>query len=193
MAEPLDPAVREKIIDLAKTGEFSRNGLARELAVSPATVSRVCQAEGITFDRTQTAIAVKAAQIDHSAKRAVINTRILAELSRALVRLDQPVTVRISAGNGKVHTFTDASPSPRDLRDLSTAVAQLAAAHGRLAEVDARFADQDKLAEAGSTLDQFMHAVGTRAILVRMREDGIDVDKYLNQGPTEAGRDEEQS
>lgn len=169
-----DTALSE-IRRLAEAG-VGRNEIARQIGCSPTTVTRV--APPGSFDRSSTEIAVRAAQADHARKRSEVNTRLLAEIDAAIDRLRQPVTVRIAAGK-EVLEFVDQQPGPRELRDLATAVAQLSAAHGRLAEVDARFGESERTEEALSILEDFGRGIRDRVALMDMHADGIDVDKYL--------------
>lgn len=159
MAKPFDPDVIKQIRHLIAEG-MTRNEIARTLGVSPAAVTKY--APPGSFDRSATIAATRAVQADHARKRSEVNARLLVELDAAIDRFRDPVTVRIAAGK-EVQEFIDRLPGPRDLRDLATAVGQLAAAHARLAEVDERFGERERSKEAVSVLDGFMQAVARRA------------------------------
>lgn len=89
----LSDAQREQIIDLARAGR-KRNEIAREVGVSPSTVSRLAQAEGLTFDRTQTEKATKAHVADAKARRATLSLDMLGDLETARLRIIEAANAR---------------------------------------------------------------------------------------------------
>jgi predicted transcriptional regulator len=70
---PVEADVRARIIELVEAG-FSRNAVARELKLSPSTVSKVAAEcdPPLTFDRSASAAAVAAKVADAKARRAEI-------------------------------------------------------------------------------------------------------------------------
>lgn len=116
MPAPLTPEQREAVLAAARSGA-SRNEVARQTGVSPASVTRICIAAGVSFDRTATAIAVQARVIDQKAARVNLAGNLLDDIAEARVRL---------------HRTTE----PRDFFDLARAVAVLTNAHVRIIAVD---------------------------------------------------------
>jgi predicted transcriptional regulator len=86
MALPLAPDDIVRIVSLARDG-MPRNEIARTLAVSPAAVSKHTAAAGITFDRSATEAATKAAAIDSAALRLQLANDLIADLAEARKRL----------------------------------------------------------------------------------------------------------
>ncbi|MBA9003678.1 hypothetical protein [Thermomonospora cellulosilytica] len=89
MPAPLPDDVRAAILADIKAGTKSRNQIARDHGVSPSTVTRLAQTDGLdeAFDRSQTEKATTARVADSKAGR-VDHTADLLDLSRAaLARL----------------------------------------------------------------------------------------------------------
>lgn len=76
---PITEEVRARILELARGG-MSCNGIAREVGVSPSTVSRAAKKAGVSFDRAQTAKAVEAAKVDVAALRAELALELLQDI-----------------------------------------------------------------------------------------------------------------
>ncbi|MGW7361987.1 hypothetical protein ACWGI8_00815 [Streptomyces sp. NPDC054841] len=116
MPAPLTPEQREAVLDAARSGA-SRNEVARQTGVSPASVTRICSAAGVAFDRTATAAAVEARVIDLKAARVNLAGNLLDDITEARMRLHQ-------------------TTEPRDFFDLARSVAVLTNAHVRIVGVD---------------------------------------------------------
>lgn len=88
---PVDDATKARVVQLAREGA-SRNAVAREVGVAPRTVSRICEAAEppVTFDRTQTAVAVAAHSEDAKAVRARLSQRALAKAGELLDLTEAP-------------------------------------------------------------------------------------------------------
>ena len=88
---PVEPDVRARIIELVEAG-MSRNAVARELKLSPSTVSKVAAEcdPPLTFDRSSSAAAVAAKQADAKARRAEIQLKLIDKAEDFLHSLDQP-------------------------------------------------------------------------------------------------------
>ncbi|MFF3452883.1 hypothetical protein ACFYXH_00895 [Streptomyces sp. NPDC002730] len=129
MPAPLTPEQREAVLAAARSGA-SRNEVARQTGVSPASVTRICTAAGVSFDRTATAIAVEARVIDQKAARVNLAGNLLDDVAEARVRLHR-------------------TSEPRDFFDLARSVAVLTNAHVRIISVDG---PPDESAEVGSML-----------------------------------------
>lgn len=86
---PVEAHTRARIMAMAEDG-FSRNAIARELMISPSTVSKVAAEEEITFDRSASAAAVAAKQADAKARRADIQLKLVDKAEDFLHSIDQP-------------------------------------------------------------------------------------------------------
>lgn len=89
----LSDAQRQQIVDMAEAGS-GRNEIAREVGVSPSTVSAVAKAVGLSFDRTQTEKATKAHVADAKARRATLGLEMLGDLEEARLRLAEATGAR---------------------------------------------------------------------------------------------------
>jgi hypothetical protein len=84
---------------------MSRNAVAREVKVSPSTVSKVAVEEELTFDRSVSAAAVAAKQADAKARRADIQLALIDKAEDFLHSIDQPF-LAFSFG-GKDNTYEE--------------------------------------------------------------------------------------
>lgn len=121
--KPVDELTRARILKLAREG-MARNAIAREVGVGATTVSRICKAEGVTFDRAQTAQATEAHRLDLKAERERIAERLLVEANAALDQLHAPhVVLGWYQGTATEHQLE--RPTSGDLRNyiLTAAIA----------------------------------------------------------------------
>lgn len=139
MPAPLTPEQREAVLTSARSGA-SRNEVARQTGVSPASVTRICTAAGVSFDRTATAVAVQARVIDQKAARVNLAGNLLDDITEARVRLYR-------------------TTEPRDFFDLARSVAVLTNAHVRIIGVDG---PPDESAEVGSMLGSLFKMLQAR-------------------------------
>jgi transposase-like protein len=65
---------------------YSCNAIAKQLDCLPSTVSRWASAEGLTFDRSQTTLAVRAHTVDLAEARMVLAQKLMEKASDALAR-----------------------------------------------------------------------------------------------------------
>lgn len=137
MTSPIPDDQREEVLTLARSG-LSRNEVARRTGVSTASVSRICAAAGVSFDRAPTAAAVEARIIDLKAARANLAGNLLDDVAAARMRM---------------HSATE----PRDFFDLARSVGVLANAHVRLVGVDG---PPDESAAAKGMLGALAEALG---------------------------------
>lgn len=72
---------------------YSCNAIARELDASPSTVSRWAKDEGLSFDRSQTELAVRAHMIDMAEDRVLLAKKMIVNASDSLDMLDRPFLV----------------------------------------------------------------------------------------------------
>jgi predicted transcriptional regulator len=95
---PVEPAVRARIIELVDAG-MSRNAVAREVQVSPSTVSGVAAScdPPLVFDRSASAaavaVAVAAKQADAKARRAELQLQLVDKAENFIHALDESFLV----------------------------------------------------------------------------------------------------
>jgi predicted transcriptional regulator len=126
---PVDAKTRTRVRKLAREGR-GRNAIAREVGISPSTVSMIC-AEArppITFDRTASAVAVQARVVDLKARRQVLAERVLSEAIAQLDKLSQPHEV-INWHEGMMSRDTIDQPTSGDVKNYATAAAILIDKH----------------------------------------------------------------
>jgi predicted transcriptional regulator len=101
---PVEPDVRARIIELVEAG-LSRNAVARQVLVSPSTVSKVAAEHEppLQFDRSMSASAVAAHQADAKQRRAEIQDLLVSKAEDFISSLDQEFTV--FAFGGKDNDF----------------------------------------------------------------------------------------
>lgn len=112
---------RALVLELARSG-MARNGIARQVACSTSTVSVICHAAGVSFERTQTMAATKARQADNAARRAGIISKLYDITDRRLEEMDQPHLV--FAFGGKDNDYKEhrlKKPPSVDMKNLMQA------------------------------------------------------------------------
>lgn len=77
---------------------YGCNAIARELGVGPASVSRWAKDAGLKFDRSQTALAVRAHVIDMAEARLLLAQKMVVAASDLLDQLDGPYLVYAFGG-----------------------------------------------------------------------------------------------
>jgi hypothetical protein len=132
MPTPITDAQKRKIRALHKQG-LGRNAIAREVGCSLSTVTMVCRAAGLGFDRTKTAQAVEARKIDLADLRTKAAERSLLRVHIIHDRLDAfdkagTFTYHVSTGKG-VETITE----PHVTAEYELKYAQAIASHERTA------------------------------------------------------------
>lgn len=113
----LSEGQREAVLEAARRPGATRNGVARETGVSEGSVTNICTAAGVSFDRSQTEVAVKARVVDMRAARVGLASSMLEDVQVARQRM---------------HSADDS----RAFLDGAKAVAALASTHVRLVAVD---------------------------------------------------------
>jgi hypothetical protein len=161
---PVDPETRQSVVDLHSEG-WSRNDIARHLGIAGATVTKIAQEQEppLVFDRSATALAVAARQLDLAAARQEVS-QMLVVAREALESMDSPIEV-YSFG-GKDNTFASEvldAPSPADQRNLMTIAAIAVQRHVELVKVDS---GRDEL-QAASVLDGLQAAFAGAAEALR--------------------------
>ena len=125
MPKALPEAKRRAILTDIKAAK-PRNQTARDHGVSPSTVTKIAQAEGLenAFDRSQTKKATAAAVADSKAERARTSRRFLDKANALLDQMDQPHTAYAFGGRDNNYNEHEFSKPPVDaLRTLITAAA----------------------------------------------------------------------
>jgi len=121
MAKPITPEERAAILADINAGELPRNAIARKYKRSPGTISNIARENGLegrAFDRTATARASRAKQIDNVAVRAQLAEDHLADAVRIRERLWEPCDVVTSTG--EVRTLL--LPPAGDVRNFMASV-----------------------------------------------------------------------
>lgn len=118
--------------------------IAREVGRAPSTVARFCEREGLSFDRSQTAAAVAAVQVDFAARRAAIQQRYLDIADELQQRATARAEHATPAGaDGAIRRWTTDRPEPREVADLLRAATAATNAELRLADYRARGSHDD--------------------------------------------------
>jgi len=145
------------LVAAAHARGLGRNAIAREVGVPAATVSSICKAAGLSFDREQTALALRARQIDLAAERQAVKSMLMVRARDALEAMDAPALVYSFGGRDNTYSerLLDAPPVG-DQRNLMT-IAGIALT---------RYADLDRVdngatgtAEAVGMLDRLSSAL----------------------------------
>ncbi|MFB9929182.1 helix-turn-helix domain-containing protein [Amycolatopsis halotolerans] len=129
-------ADRERVRELHAEGR-TRNDIAREISRSPSTVTGIAQALGLSFDRSATAAATHARQVDNRARRTEIVGRLYGRAERILGRLEADrYTFTATTINGIESKVLDHVPAP-DEKALASAMSTHLSAAAKLEQVDA--------------------------------------------------------
>jgi hypothetical protein len=113
---PVDDEERANIIADMRT-DMPRNAIARKYNRSGWTISNIAESIGFEFDRSHTALAIAARDLDIAAAQQTLARSFLIRAQEALDRIDEPTDV---LHDGIVHTVT---PSAGDQRNLMTVAA----------------------------------------------------------------------
>jgi hypothetical protein len=127
---------RDRVRELHAQGK-TRNDIARAINRSPSTVTGIARALGLSFDRSATAAATHARQIDNRARRTDIVSRLYGRAEHILGRLEAPAyTMTATTINGIESKTLDHVPAP-DEKALATAMSTHLGAAARLEQVEA--------------------------------------------------------
>ncbi len=142
MPRAVTEADRAYIAKLHADG-LGRNEIAAKAGFSAGTITAVCKRLGLNFDRTATATATAARQIDAKARRGAIADRLYARVEAQLARLEEqwyafPVILDRGEGGG---TYTDEHevrhPPAQDERAHAGAISTYLASAAKLEALDA--------------------------------------------------------
>jgi DNA-binding Lrp family transcriptional regulator len=151
---PVDSKTRARVEALGRAGQMSRNAIAKDVGISPSTVTRICReaTPPITFDRSATAVAVEARQLDLKAERARISARLIAEIDGLFDKMHAPhVVVGWYEGSASEHVLDQ--PTSGDVKNYATTLGILLDKHLALVKHDSD--DRDKPA-----VDKWLEALG---------------------------------
>ena len=146
---PITDNQRQRIIDLHAQG-LSRNDIARQTGVSAGTVTNVCKANDLTFDRSATINATHAKVADNKARRAAIIGRLYARTEKILDRLEADVYVYTVTTKDSVEKVEDVAPPAGDERNFATSIAVYLDKATKLEDYD-RTGD-----ESGAAVDKWL-------------------------------------
>ncbi|GAA3455891.1 hypothetical protein GCM10018962_77250 [Dactylosporangium matsuzakiense] len=135
---PVTDAERDRVAELHAEGK-SRAQIARELGRSPNTIGRIAAALGLSWDRTGTAEATRARQVDLAARRAELARLLLEDAFRIRGRFFTEYTEQRAVGSPdgvEVVTIVHSEPPAAELRNLVTSVAVVVDKHLALVKVD---------------------------------------------------------
>lgn len=114
------------------------HSIAERMDRSKSMISRHAKRLGLDFDRTATAKATEAVVIDNRARRAALETRLLAEADAELSMIREGMEVGQFAGaDGEwKHAWVD-TPSPTDRKAIAQTTSTLITAANKLGELNA--------------------------------------------------------
>lgn len=162
MGKPLTQAQRDQITDLHKAG-LTRNDIARKTGVSAGTVTNVCRAAGLAFDRSATKEASRAKQVDLTEARLNLAYRLDKAANDMLDMIDKPFTVYNFGG--KDNTFAEATLDSAPVEARRTIVTATAIAFDKISRIVEK--DNGGLDQAVGVLDQI--ATGFQAAAAKYR------------------------
>ena len=147
---------RQAVADLHSKG-LGRNTIARRLGVSAASVTNICQAAGLTFDREQTRVAVAARKTDAAALRAELELDLLEDAARLRQQLwTEHEYIDHGGKDFRKVTWTQAEPSPVDKLKLMQAAGIAVEKAVKLGELD----KDDEVEGAKAMLVDLFEALG---------------------------------
>jgi hypothetical protein len=136
---PVTPEMRADVARLHAM-RLGRNEIARELDIAGSTVTKICQAfdPPLDFERKDTALAVRARQIDLAAARPEIAAMLLVRATEVLEAMSTPITIGQFGGSENVwnETLLD-EPTIEGKRNLVTIAGIAVQRHLDLVKVDA--------------------------------------------------------
>lgn len=147
-----NPEIEKRVRELHAQG-LGRNAIARQIGCADSTLSKIAARLGLSFDRTRTAEATRAKQVDAAARRADLSATLLEDAHRLRAQLWEPT--RHGSFGGKDNVWSEIEldePTFADKRNILSAVSTAVRDHIRLTEVDA----DGGAAEHGSMLAELM-------------------------------------
>ncbi|GAB6859108.1 helix-turn-helix domain-containing protein [Microbacterium xylanilyticum] len=140
------------------------SAIAKQVGVHPSTISRWAAKEGLDFDRTQTAVAVRSAVVSRASRRQQITDRIYSQIEALLDRMqyrpDGGWKALVKDGKGGERFVTVDELPIRDLRDLAASLNALLFGVSALERSNAMFAQEETVESARSLLGSLAEALG---------------------------------
>lgn len=135
--EPVTDAERARVAELHAAG-LSRAAIARDLGRGTATVGRIGEALGLSWDRSRTAAATAAKQIDNKARRAALIEDAYEQARAVIARMAAAdgYDATGTATNGVTVVTRVALPPAHDVKALAGAFSTLTASAARMEAVD---------------------------------------------------------
>lgn len=156
---PVQAHVRAKVLDLHAKG-LGRNEIAKLTGIGAASVTRIVQAEGGSFDRTKTEQAVKARQVDLAQLRGIVSEKLLTRANELLDEMDDSFLAFNFGGKDNTYEEHLLERAPVDARRTMIQAATTAVkTHTDLVKFDS---DQGQ-ARAESLLDAIAAGIGAAA------------------------------
>ncbi|ASO21557.1 hypothetical protein FHR81_003200 [Actinoalloteichus hoggarensis] len=118
---PITDTERDRVAAPHAAGR-ARAAIARALGRSPSTVGKIASAARLSWDRTATASAIAAKQIDNMARRATIVGRLYDQAAAQLDRLNRSTHGLAIPSAGALAEWTARDLPARDVRALLSAV-----------------------------------------------------------------------
>ncbi|KJQ54154.1 helix-turn-helix domain-containing protein [Microbacterium sp. SA39] len=115
---PITAEQRDRVAQLAREG-MTRNAIAKEIGISTSTVSKYAHRAGISFNRSKTAAATAAVQIDNAARREALASKILTKLDTAVEAID--VTKASAGARDMAHIMRSLAAASRSFADATKA------------------------------------------------------------------------
>lgn len=146
----------------------ARNEIARRIGISAGSVTNICRAADRTFDRSETAKATEARQIDLAAGRTRLAEKMLAVAEGMLDTVDGPYLVYSFGGKDNDYNEHLLDSAPFEVRQRALTGAGIA--FDKLTRIVEK--DNGGLEQAVGVLDQI--ADGFRAAAEKYRAETVD-------------------
>ncbi|WP_435109942.1 hypothetical protein [Nocardiopsis synnemataformans] len=177
-----NPDVEARVRQLHAQG-LGRNAIAEHIGCADSTLSKITNHLGLTFDRTRTAEATKAKQIDAAARRAAIVERLYGQAEHILDRLEAPEHKLVEVSAGKAVRYKHDRLPPRDINALIASVGAATEKAVRLEKLDARDGAEDVASMLGK--------LGDALLSVADHVDSPSAPEQAGEVPTTEGGDGE--
>lgn len=156
MPKPTPPQKRQQVIKLHAAGH-TRNQIAKQTGIAPATVTKICQQENLTFNRDHTRAAVAAKQIDAKARRAELRELLLEDAHKLRQQLWAPT--RLLNFGGKDNTLNETLLDEPLFVDKKNILSAVGIAVDRVVKLDALDNDNG-IADAQSMIQKLIEGIG---------------------------------
>ena len=154
----LTPEQRAQVVEFARSG-MTRNDIHRRTGVAAATITKLVNEAGLSFDRTSTKAATAAKKADMRARRAELAQLLLEDAHRLRAEMWEPVEYVDHGGKDFVEVRWD-MPTPSIIDKLKL-VQAAGAAIGK--HIDLERHDTDEAAgDARSMLADLGRALGVK-------------------------------